>query len=196
MLDFDDIHDQYQRRIHSYLLRMTQDGGVAEDLTQETFIRAHRGLSSFRGDAGVSTWLYRIATNVSIDHLRSRGAGQAKSTLSLDDMEGVDTTADDEAPSPELQASQSEMSECVREFIDRLPPDYRSALLLSDVQGLKAREIAEILDCSLPTVKIRLHRARKKLREALGAGCDFSHDERNVFVCERKEEDENTPECS
>ena len=79
------------------------------------------------------------------------------------------------------------MSECVEGFIDRLPPSYRAVLVLHDLQGLKNSEIADVLHCSLDTVKIRLHRARKTLRATLNAGCDFAHDERNVFVCETKE---------
>jgi RNA polymerase sigma-70 factor (ECF subfamily) len=82
------------------------------------------------------------------------------------------------------------MSACVQAFIQRLPPDHRTVLVLKDLQGLKNREIAEVLDCSLNTVKIRLHRARTRLREALNAGCDFTYDERNVFVCQPKEVDE------
>lgn len=96
--------------------------------------------------------------------------------------------ADEASPSPEQLATQSEMSACVQSFIQRLSPNYRAVLVLHDLQGLKNREIAEVLDCSLSTVKIRLHRARSKLRESLNAGCDFDHDKRNVFVCEEKAE--------
>ena len=91
-------------------------------------------------------------------------------------------------------AAQSEMSDCVQGFIGRLPATYRTVLVLHDLQGLKNREIAEVLDCSLDTVKIRLHRARKKLRASLNVGCDFAHDERNVFVCEPKAEREEAGE--
>lgn len=82
------------------------------------------------------------------------------------------------------------MSACVEEFIQRLPPTYRAVLVLHDLQRLKNREIAEVLDCSRSTVKIRLHRGRTKLQATLNAGCDFAHDERNVFVCEAKEASE------
>ncbi len=78
------------------------------------------------------------------------------------------------------------MSVCVEGLIQRLPPPYRAVLVLHDSQDLKNREIAEVLDCSLSTVKIGLHRARNKLREILNAGCNFAHDERNVFVGEAK----------
>jgi RNA polymerase sigma-70 factor (ECF subfamily) len=189
-LDFAEVFRQYRRPIYNYLLRMTQNQAEAEDLTQETFIRAHGSLPTFRGEASLSTWLYRIATNTSLDHLRRRSTRQARTALPLEKME-FDVDQDGDTPSsPEQLATCSEMSACVQEFVQGLPPDHRAVLVLKDLQGLKNREIAEVLDCSLATVKIRLHRARTKLREALDAGCDFSHDERNVFVCEPKEVDE------
>ncbi len=189
-LDFAEVFREYRRPIYNYLLRMTQNQAKAEDLTQETFIRAHRSLPTFRGEASLSTWLYRIATNVSLDHFRRRTTRQAGTALSLERIEFYEDWGSDAPSSPEQLAACSEMSACVQAFVQRLPPDYRVVLVLKDLQGLKNSEIAEVLDCSLATVKIRLHRARTKLREALNAGCNFTHDERNVFVCEPKEVDE------
>ncbi len=185
-LTFASVFQAYQSPIYNYLLRMTQNPTEAEDLTQETFIRVHSSLSTFRGEASLSTWLYRIATNVSYDYFR-RKTRQAKAALSLEetDVERKGVRAETPA-SPEQLAAQSEMSACVEGFIDRLPPSYRAVLVLHDVQGLKNSEIAEVLQCSLDTVKIRLHRARKTLRATLSTGCDFAHDERAVFVCETK----------
>ena len=184
---FGDVFAEYQRPIYNYLLRMTQNHAEAEDLTQETFIRVHRSLPSFRGEAKLSTWIYRIATNVSTDHFRRGVTQQAKAALSLDEMESEgEWLGDGVSSSPQQLAAQSEMSDCVQRFITRLPTDYRTALVLHDLQALKNREIADVLDISLSTVKIRLHRARKKLREVLDTGCDFGHDERNVFFCEPK----------
>jgi RNA polymerase sigma-70 factor (ECF subfamily) len=189
-VSFASVFDEYQRPIYNYLLRMTLNQVEAEDLTQETFVRAHRSLPGFRGEASLSTWIYRIATNVSTDHFRRRSTQQAKAALSLDAESEREWLGDGASSSPQQLAAQSEMSDCVQRFIARLPADYRTALVLHDLQGLKNREIADVLDVSLSTVKIRLHRARKKLREALDTGCDFGHDERNVFVCEPKAESE------
>jgi RNA polymerase sigma-70 factor (ECF subfamily) len=189
-LNFPDVFHEYERPIYNYLLRMTQNQAEAEDLTQETFIRVHRSLSTFRGESSLATWLYRIATNVSFDHFRRRSTRQAQATLPLEEAKPEGEWAGETPASPEQLAAQSEMSTCVEGFIQRLPSTYRAVLVLHDLQGLKDREIAEVLDCSLSTVKIRLHRARTKLREALDVGCDFDHDERNVFVCEPKEVDE------
>ncbi len=193
--DFANVFDEFQRPIYNYLLRMTQNQAEAEDLTQETFIRVHRSLPTFRGEANLSTWIYRIATNVSLDHFRRGATRQAKAALSLEETQSEgEWVVDEKASAPEQVAAQSEMSDCVQGFIGRLPATYRTVLVLHDLQGLKNREIAEVLDCSLDTVKIRLHRARKKLRASLNAGCDFAHDERNVFVCEPKAEYEEAGE--
>ena len=189
-LDFAEVFRKYQGPIYNYLLRMTQNQAEAEDLTQETFVRAHRSLPTFRGEASLSTWLYRIATNVSLDHFRRPTTRQARTALPLEKIEFDEDQDSDVPSSPEQQAACSEMSACVQEFVQRLPPDHRVVLVLKDLQGLKNREIAAVLDCSLASVKIRLHRARTKLREALNAGCDFTHDERNAFICEPKEVDE------
>lgn len=188
-LDFSDVFGDYQHPIYNYLLRMTQNKAAAEDLTQETFMRVYRNLSSFRGEASLSTWIYRIATNVCLDHFKRSGNRLAASAVSMDEIEFEgEWVADRISTSPEKLADQSEMSECVQSFIQRLSPSYRAALVLHDLQGLKNREIADVLDIPLSTVKIRLHRARNKLRESLDKGCDFSQDERNVFVCELKVE--------
>ena len=171
---------------------MTQSQAEAEDLTQETFIRVHRNLPAFRGEASLSTWIYRIATNVSLDHFRRSATRQTKAAISLEETESDrEWIVDEASSSPEQLAAQSDMSACVQGFIRDLPPSYRAVLVLHDLQGLKNREIADVLDCSLSTAKIRLHRARKKLRATLDAGCDFAHDERNVFVCEPKAENED-----
>lgn len=189
--DFTSVFHEYQRPIFNYLFRMTQNTDLAEDLAQETFIRVHKGLPKFRGDSKLSTWIYRISTNVSFDHFRSKGSRQETATVSIGDTE-VDRVwiTDEDSSPPEQAVAQSEMSACVQRFIRDLPLDYRAVLILSDLQDMKNREIADVLEISLDTVKIRLHRARKKLRATLNLGCDYSHDERNVLVCEEKLEEE------
>ncbi len=182
-LDFSDTFRDFEHPIYNYLLHLTQNQAEAEDLAQETFIRVHDRLKTFRGESSLRTWIYRIANNVAIDHFRSRAARQDKANQSFEeDFEGERGVTT--APSPEHQVAQSEMSDCVQGHIQRLPLPYRTVLLLHDVQGLKTQDIAEVLDCSLDTVKIRLHRARNKLRQSLDAGCDLNHDESNVLVCE------------
>ena len=79
------------------------------------------------------------------------------------------------------------MSDCVREFVDRLPPDYRTIITLNELEGFTNKEITEILQISLETAKIRLHRARAKLKESLESGCDFYNDDRSELACDRKQ---------
>jgi RNA polymerase sigma-70 factor (ECF subfamily) len=183
-LNFADIFREFEHPVHSYLLHLTQDPVKAEDLAQETFIRIFDKLKTFRGEASLHTWIYRIATNVSIDCFRGKAARQDKVNQSFEAFE--EEWQDQDAPTPEHEIEQSEMSRCVQQFILRLPLPYRTVIVLHDLQGLKIQDIADVLECSVDTVKIRLHRARKKIREFLHAGCELDHDERNVLVCEPK----------
>jgi RNA polymerase sigma-70 factor (ECF subfamily) len=189
--DFQEVYNEYNRSIYGYLLRLTENEAEAEDLTQETFIRVDRGLQGFRGDSSVKTWLYRIASNVFLDHTRRASTKQDRVTAAFDETVGVDGDwADEETPKPDQLAAQSEMSACVQEYVEALPDNYKTVLVMHDEEGLTAREIADVMGCSEANAKIRLHRAREKLRASLNAGCDFTRDERNVFICERKAPDE------
>lgn len=183
-LIFADVYREFEHPVHSYLLHLTQDPVKAEDLAQETFIRIFDKLKTFRGEASLHTWIYRIATNVSIDCFRGKAARQDKVNQSFEALE--EEWQDQDTPTPEHQIEQSEMSHCVQQFILRLPLPYRTVVVLHDLQGLKIQDIADVLECSVDTVKIRLHRARKKIREFLHAGCELDHDERDVLVCEPK----------
>ena len=99
----------------------------------------------------------------------------------------VDVVTSRALDSPDKKVIQNEMSECVREFVDKLPPDYHTIIVLKDFEGLTNKEIAEVLEISIDSAKIRLHRARKQLKESLAAGCDFYVDERSVLACDRKQ---------
>ena len=176
------IH-QYQDRIYRYVLSIVHDPAEAEDLTQETFLRAYRNYASLQNTAALTSWLYRIATHVCFDRLRQHARRKPlESEVDLDNVE----VAEPEMPSLLQLVEQREMSACVQRYLDNLSDTYRAVILLHDLHGLSASEIAETIGVSLPTVKIRLHRARLKLRAALEAGCEFSHDERGVFACESK----------
>lgn len=181
------VFEQYRGRIYHYILGLTHDPAEADDLLQETFLRVHRKLESLKDPANLSVWLYRIATHLCYDRFRQasrRGVTQPFDTRSDDD----ETVPAEDADTPSLLQviERSEMSACIREFIEQLPDDYRTVILLHDLHGMTNPEIAQALGCSLATVKIRLHRARQKLKASLTAGCDFCCDERGVFVCDRK----------
>ncbi len=135
---------EHYTRIRSYVRSVVRDAGEAEDLTQETFLRAYRRRDSLRDPDAVLPWLYSIATHVCLDRLRQR-TRQAP-TQSGRDPEAV--SAPDRAPSAELLVEQEDMSTCVQAYIGELSDRYRAALLMHDVQGLTSREIAELLgDC-------------------------------------------------
>lgn len=183
-----DVFVQHRDRIYRYLLRVVRNAADAEDLTQETFLRAHRQLESLRDPAALSTWLYRIATHVAYDRFR-RSPSHAEARQPDTSADGAPSEAewtDTEAPRVDEAFEKTEMSACVQELVETLPDTYRAVLLLHDVHGLTNPEIARMLGCSVETVKIRLHRARTKLNAALRAGCDFAQDRRGVLVCERR----------
>ncbi len=174
----------YREAILRYILGIVRNDAEAEDLTQETLLRACRKLSTLADHGKLSPWLYRIATNVCYD--RFRQASYRNRPQSLDAQRDG---AADPAPRLDKLMEQEEMSACVQDYLADLSDSYRAAILLHDVQGLTNPEIAEMLGVSLATVKIRLHRARERLRAALDKGCLFSIDDRGVFVCEPKPPD-------
>jgi RNA polymerase sigma-70 factor (ECF subfamily) len=186
---FNAIFDEYHPRILRYLSRIV--GPVdAEDLSQEVFDKISKGLSRFQGRSSLSTWIYRIATNTAIDRSRSAAYKYAGNQDVFED----ETTHDSSGPTPAKTAPftdqlviRKEMSDCVNEFIDNLPPDYRTVIVLSELEGFANKEIAEILGISLDNVKIRLHRARTRLRKALQEGCDFYYTDGNTLACDRKQ---------
>ena len=180
----------YRDPIRRYVLSMVRDDAEAEDLTQEAFLRAHAKRSTLEDPARLAPWLYRIATNACYD--RFRQASYRNRPQSLDAAVGEDTEADrtealaDPAPRLDKVMEQKEMSTCVQQYLVGLSDSYRAVILLHDIEGLTNPEIAAMLGASLSTIKIRLHRAREKLRAALSEGCLFTIDERGVFVCEPK----------
>ncbi|CAB1055918.1 RNA polymerase sigma-54 factor RpoN [Olavius sp. associated proteobacterium Delta 1] len=186
--DFKEIYKEFQPKIVHYLRRLlgNQD---AEDIAQEVFAKVSRGLDSFKGRSKPSTWIYRIATNTAIDKLRSASFKRSSENTSLIDETIVadrNDSFDHMDPPPDQKVIRKEMSQCVREYIDRLAPDHRSVLVLSELEGFKNREIADILEISLENVKVRLHRARASLKKVLDDGCDFYRNEAGTLACDRK----------
>lgn len=171
---------ELERPLHRYLERYVGHRSVAEDLLQETLIRMSRGFASFAGRSSVKTWAFAIASRVAADYFRH--PERKKKIIELDESE--------EPPAPDRPVEEGlivgEMNDCIREVIDSLPETYRAALVLHDLEGLTAAQTAEISECSVATAKIRIHRARSRLRKALEAQCEFSHDPDDVFRCDRK----------
>ena len=163
---------RYERPVFSLVFRMVRDRELAEDLTQETFVKALNAVESYRPEFKFSSWIFKIANNAAIDHLRRREL----QTLSLEGApnavtpEAIEATALQlrdrlETPLEELEAR--ELGGQIETAIARLRPEYRSCILLRHVEGRAYEEIAEILDLPLGTVKTYIHRARNELRASL-----------------------------
>jgi len=174
---------QYRIPIHRYIQHMVGQSDNAEDLTQDTFLRAYLKRESLRDPEAVLGWLYRIATNLCLDHIRRR---KRQSADLIGDAANVSQIVDPSAPSGLHIVQQQEMSACVQRYVECLSDSARTVLLLHDANGLTAPEIANLLDLPLTTVKIRLHRARHLLQRELEKACTFRPDDRGVFVCEPK----------
>jgi len=164
---------------------MVRDAGEAEDLAQETLLRAHLQQGSLRDSQALENWLFQTATHVSIDRLRQRGATTGRHVqTSIEQL----PLADQVRPSPFVIVQQDEMSECVQQYLAGLPDAYKAVLLLHDVDRFTASEIAVLLHLPLTTVKMRMHRARERMKTLLKKACHFDRDERGVFICEPKAE--------
>ena len=161
---FEDLVTEYEKNVYSLTLFFFFFFLYAADMTQETFIKAYNSLSAFRGDSKFSVWLYRIATNVCLDFLRSRSR---KPTVSLsmedDDGEEVELDIADDSQSPERLLERGLTRDAVRRGLKALSAEYRQILLLREIQGLSYEEIADVLSLEVGTVKSRIFRARKRL---------------------------------
>jgi RNA polymerase sigma-70 factor (ECF subfamily) len=161
MSGFDELYRKHYRRVYSICLRMTGNVAEAEDLTQEVFIQLHRKLGSFRGESAFTTWLHRLTVNQVLMHFRKRSV---KSELTTDDGEMPDSI-DPNTLNPEAMPILDRIS--LETAIAQLPPGYRTAFVLHDVEGYEHEEIARILGCSPGTSKSQLHKARLKLRKLI-----------------------------
>jgi len=163
---------RYERPVFALLYRMVRDRELAEDLAQETFVKALNAIDSYRPEFKFSSWIFKIANNAAIDHLRRRELD----TLSLDGSPHAETPEAMQATALQIGARQEspldaveakELGGAFEAAIGPLRPEYRSCILLRPVEGRAYEEIAEILDLPLGTVKTYIHRARNELRLAL-----------------------------
>ena len=163
---FDDLMKRYKGQIYAYLLRSVKNYEDAEELTIEVFFKAYRALDTWKPQARFSTWLYKIAHNLSIDFHRSKSR---RPTYSLDDEELSlsEPTAVDLWSNPEWDVEEKDRHRVIREAIDQLSPKQKAVFMLNRYQGLQIKEITEVLGMAEGTVKIHLHRAVRKLQNLL-----------------------------
>ncbi len=188
--DFEKIYRKFCPKIVGYLKRLVGEHD-AEDVAQEVFLKVNAALETFRGESRLSTWIYRVATNAAIDHLRKSSPGPEALTaggLAEDESFAGDeaAAAEESTPSLDTHLIRKEMNMCIRGIVEALPENYRTVIVLSELEGFTNTEIADIVGVSLEAVKIRLHRARTRLRKELEAQCNFYRDERNELACDRK----------
>lgn len=165
---FEDLVSFYQGKIYQHCYRMLGNAHEAEDIAQEAFIRAYMNIHSFDENRKFSTWLYRIATNLSIDRLRKRKPdyfldAEVKGTEGLDMYSRLQSS--DASPVEEVE--NNELQRYIYEEIAQLPPKYKSIIILRYLEELSLLEISDILDIPLGTVKTRIHRGREALRKRL-----------------------------
>lgn len=171
---FDEMVSRYRDRIYGMVLKLLRNTQDAEEVTQDAFIRAHRGLENFRGDSSFSTWLYQIATNLARNRYWYWWRRKRDKSISFDQPIGgeSDTTLAEvfpsEVASPEDIAITNEFQERVATAMQLLNEKHREALVLRNIRNMTYEEIAERLDISIGTVKSRIARARESLREKLG----------------------------
>jgi RNA polymerase sigma-70 factor (ECF subfamily) len=170
---FRELIRRYERPVFSLIYRMVRDRELAEDLAQDTFIKVLNHIDRYRPEFKLSSWLFKIANNVAIDHLRRRQLD----TISIDGSPHAQTSDAVAATSLDLADGQEsaldelasrELGTAIEQAIGRLRPEYRSCIMLRHVEGRSYEEIAATLDLPLGTVKTYIHRARHELREALG----------------------------
>lgn len=166
---FDLLVKKYQARILALILRFVRDRHEAEDVAQETFIRAYRALANFRGDAAFYTWLYRIAINTAKNHLAARG--RRPPDIDIDSLEAEQLAGDDgmrHADTPEGELLARELEVAVHRAIASLPDELRTALMLREFDGLSYEDIANIMHCPVGTVRSRIFRAREEVDRQIG----------------------------
>ncbi len=169
---FRELVRRYERPVFSLIFRMVRNRELAEDLAQDTFIKVLNNIDRYRPEFKLSSWLFKIANNVTIDHLRRRQLA----TVSLDGSPHAATAAEAQATSLDVESrgqsaleviESRELGSAIEQAIGKLRPEYRSCILLRHVEGRSYEEIAATLDLPLGTVKTYIHRARHELREAL-----------------------------
>ncbi|MFI5310615.1 MAG: RNA polymerase sigma factor [Gemmatimonadales bacterium] len=169
---FRELVRRYERPVFSLIFRMVRDSATAEDLSQDTFIKVLNHIDRYRPEFKLSSWLFKIANNVAIDHLRRRqidtismsGSPHAGSSVEVE-ASSFDVASTDESALDEIESK--ELGSTIEKAIAKLRPEYRSCILLRHVEGRSYEEIAATLDLPLGTVKTYIHRARHQLRETL-----------------------------
>jgi len=177
-MDFWNIYHNHYEQVRKFIFALVKDEWVADDLIQETFIKVQKNLIQLKEESKLSSWIFRIAYNLCQDHFRKTSQSSRIDPVLTEKKEIL------AEPLFQKELEQHQMGECVQEKVRLLPESYQTVLVLFDLMEFNHQEIAEILDISVENVKVRLHRARKKLKTILEEECRFEVDERNVLICD------------
>jgi len=163
---------RYQRPVFSLVYRMVRDRELAEDIAQETFVKVFNHLGSYNPKYKFSSWIFKIASNLAIDHLRKKepqtiSLDGSRNATSAEQIEATSITVESRDENPEQFLEAKELGAEIEQAIGQLRPEYRTATLLRHVEGRPYEEIAEIMDVPLGTVKTYIHRARTELKVTL-----------------------------
>ena len=164
---FESLVRLYEKRVFALAVRMCGNSDDAAEAAQEAFLAAWQGLRFFRGDSSFSTWLYRLTSNACVDLLRREGRHRSVAGPSLDDDGELNRDVPDTAPSPQEEAERRELRAQIEEGLRALSPEHRQVLILREMHQLSYDEIADTLDLDVGTVKSRISRGRKQLRNFL-----------------------------
>jgi RNA polymerase sigma-70 factor (ECF subfamily) len=170
LLAFDELIRRHQERVYATIYHMTSNHEDANDLTQETFVKAYKALGNFKGDSGFFTWVYRIAVNKTINFLKqrkNRHGGYSLNDLDFNAEHDPDLVALISEKNPRRDLNLAELQEKLNEAMQKLSDTHRLVVTLHDVQGLSHEEIGKIMECNPGTVRSRLFYARQQLQGAL-----------------------------
>ena len=167
---FDLLVLKYQHKIVNLVMRYVRDPELAQDITQEAFIKAYRALPRFRGDSAFYTWMYRIAVNTAKNHLAAQRRRPMDVELDMQDPEQYDLHAKlKETDTPEGVTLSNELKQSVEAAIAALPEDLRTAIILRELEGMSYEEIAQTMECPVGTVRSRIFRARDAISKRVGS---------------------------
>ncbi len=168
---FEELISPYQKKVLNLAYRMLGNVSDAEDAAQEIFIKVFRSLYSFNEQSAFSTWLYKVATNVCLDILRKRKRQNGGALISINRYSSQDDEyelpIEDGAPSPYEEAQKKEAMRALKSALDLLSEEQRAVIVMRDINGLSYEEIADVMECSLGTIKSRINRSRLALRKLL-----------------------------
>ena len=165
---FDFLVIKYQHKIIQLVNRYVKDPSEAQDVAQETFIKAYRALGNFRGDSAFYTWLYRIAINTAKNYLVSRSRRSSDYQVDIQDAEALENAPQLQGmETPERLLLNQEIIDTIKTAIDKLPEEMRVAIMLREFEGMSYEEIAEAMDCPVGTVRSRIFRAREAIDNKL-----------------------------